>query len=430
VRKVAAQVGVVFASRLMIRLCQLVSFFVLARSLTLPEFGIYGIVSSVIFFSGLVGNLGLRQSSTRLINTHDLHAGEVTSTLVACWPLLSVATAFAILLLSPQQLSSLSIYNLIYVMIAASAYLLLTLLQGILLGSGDTIGFAFLDSGPRLAQACLVILLAAFGMITLSAALATFAIGFVIFVPIGLIRSYRLKGFRKPSSVYLRSLFSVGLVNTFALLMAMLQDRIGLFMLGYMGKSADAGNYFAAQRISEIFLDVATSLALIVFAEGARSKDPAKGLSDAMKVAFTVGLLFTLLGGVAALVGPPVIFLALGSSFHGAQPALVVFCLGLGPLAAARIMSSAVSGVGRPILSGAVSGAGLVANAVVCAILLSRYGAVGAAAGMLVGQIVCIIGYLFVCRFVFKLEVRGTLPGQIELKSALGRLRRRLQRAA
>lgn len=429
-RKLAVQVGVVFASRLMIRLCQLVSFFVLARSLPLVDFGVYGIVSSTIFFSGLVGNIGLRQSSTKLLNTHDVHPGTMTSTLTSIWPLLSLITCVAVILVAPHQISDLSIIGLSSVFIALTAYLLITLLQGVMMGSGDTLGFAFLDSGPRLVQAIFILFLAVFGLANLSYALATFAVGFVVFLPFGLFRCYRLKGFGRPSISHVPQLISIGLFNTFSLLMAMLQDRIGIFMLGYWGQPADAGNYFAAQRISEILLDVATSFALIVFAEGARSKDPAQGLSNAMRMAFTVGVLFIALGIGAALVGPPIISLALGSGFSGAQPALVVFCLGLGPLAAARVMSSAISGAGRPMLSGMVSGAGLIVNAAVCTLTLSRYGAVGAAAGMLAGQVVCIAGYLLVVRFVFDLRNYGDFVQLNEIKAGLQKLKNFLKKPA
>ncbi len=296
-------------------------------------------------------------------------------------------------------------------------------MQGIFLGRGQTSLFAGADAGPRLLQAALVFALWLTNNLNLVTALVTFALGYAVFIPWVLLKTFRGADIRRPSPTEFYRMIRIGLVYAISLFLISLQGRVGLFFLDGAGKDAQIGNFFAAQRATEIFLDVATAAAVVLFSETARAADPQANFRVAVRTAVGIFVMFLLAGVVMAVAAPLMVNIALGAAYVDAKVPLIILSLGLAPAAVTRVMNSVLSGMGKPWLSGGIAGLGVVANILVCALAVPRWGAVGASIGLVSGQIIACISYAVICRKMFGIGMADAVP---DFSGAIRKLKKRV----
>lgn len=420
-RSYTAKALVIFASRALTRGAQLISFLIIARVLTAAEFGEFGVLTTSVFLMGVIGNVGLRQSAAHAIGRNEEVAGKVVATILAVWPVLA-AGCCSVLWFSHGKQGAQTLAHTAPLFVSMAAVLGISLLQGVMLGRGDTNGFSISDTGPRLLHTLFFMVLWITGTLSLVTALVAFSAGFVLLLPATFLKSCRGLRLAAPDFKLAGRLLGYGFLFSFSLFLISFQSRIGLFYLRAVDGAGSAGQFFAAQRISEILLDIATAAALIVFSDTVRTKIPAKAIIAAARIAFGMFVSFSIVGLVIALAAPVVVNLALGGKYNAAGDALIVLALGLGPMAAARVMNSAVSGVGKPIVSAAIAIIGLMVNLLICSLTTSTLGPAGAALGLVVGQLITCLGYVIVCIVKFNMRFSDVVTsGAIEKAKAVFR---------
>ena len=420
---------VMTGARFATRISQLLSFVLLARILSPEGFGAYGVLTSAVFLIGLIGNFGIRQSTAQLIGSGKLTDGEAGATALLVWPLVSALGGGALWLIYRDEITLLAAEQLWALIAAVSAILFLTFLQGVFLGRGDTGQFALAETAPRAIQTVLVVALAVIGSLTVGSAMFAFAASFVVRMPYVAYLAFRPSRRRSPRPRMLPAMIGRGFVFSLSLFLIMLQGRVGLFALHGQFGEAIAGQFFAAQRVSEIFLDLATAAGLVLFSDASRSSNPKAAVQAALGTASVFFVVFAVAGIAIGLLSPLVIRAALGPGYERAVPALQILGFGLAPVAAARIMNSVVSGVGRPGLSASIAAIGVPINLAICYVLASRYGAAGAAIGLVVGQSVACLGYIVLCRFMFDVKFRDVASAmQLNSSEVKRRLRRFVRR--
>lgn len=418
----AVKAGVVSASRLLTRGSQLVAFVILARVLSPSDFGAYGVVTSAIFLAALIGNMGLRQAIAKAIGSNTLAPGEAATTALMCWPFLGVLCCIGLYISNSDQLNALGSISLGSVFTATLAVMLITLLQGVLLGKGNANEFALLDTAPRLIQTLAVIVLWLTDYLSITTVFISFALSFLLFVPQAFRFSYADSARCRARVDAIIPLVRSGFLFALSLFIIMFQSRVGLFILDDAASTHAVGQFFAAQRASEIILDASTATAIVLFSEAARSSDPHVAAREAVKVSVSLFIAFTIIGIGVAAAAPFIVRIALGSSYAGAEEALTILSLGLGPTAAARVVSSMLAGLGRPNVSAAVASLGLAVNVALCLAITPRWGASGAAVALVGGQSVSCVAYIVVLRHLFGLRLNDLLPSLSNLLQKLRRL--------
>lgn len=405
--EIARQVLTASLGRGVVRISQLVTFLVLARLLSPAEFGWFGILTTAITVGALLGSLGLRQSFGYEIGQNRRTPNEAAGTALALWLPLSIASAAAIYFLYGRRLPDISQAQaawIIFVGVAAS--ILVLLMQGINLGQGDIRGFALSESVPRVALMFLSIALALFGSVTLQSSLWAFGGGFVVAAPLVLWLAMNGSGRPRVNFRKLGRTLRYGMIFAFNLLAITLCARLSMFVIErYTGASA-AGEFFAATRVNEIFLEAATAVGMVLFSNAARQDKGDAVINRSARIACWMFWLFMIMGGLVMLAAPLVIRLLAGSEYAAAAPALQILALSLAPTAASKIIYPTLSGSGDPHFGTPVIVASLIFNGIVAFALVPSMGLQGGAIALVCGQYLLFAGYVLLCRRRYNVPVR------------------------
>jgi len=389
-----------------------VAFFLLARVLSPEGFGAYGILTSAVFLAGQIGNLGLRQSAAYRIGQGKMTDGEAIGAMTVLWPISSVACGLAVTFLNRDLFAQMGASSSIALLIATATILLLTLLQGVFLGRGQIAYYSTSDAGPRVAQSIFVALLWLTGTLTLASAVWSFTAGFLLLTP--LLLWVALKNVRVPLGAVRQApdMIRHGFLFALSVFLVTLQGRVGVFFLHGAHGATDAGQFFAAQRANEIFLELASAVGLVLFSDTARSSNSRQTLIEALRTATSMFVVFLVIGLVAAFLAPSLVKILLGPKYLPATDALRILAIGLAPAAAVRILNSVIAGLGKPYLSAAIVLGALVFNAGMCAWLAPSLGPKGAAISLVVAQFIAALTYWFICVTHYKIRLQDIMPGK------------------
>lgn len=402
------------ASRLVTRLAQAAAIVVLARVLSPAGFGLYGALTSAVTLAVTLGNLGLRQAAARQIGQGLMTPGQAAATMSLLWIPLTVASIAGLGLASMGQSVELDSESKLALSIALAAALYVTLVQGVNLGRQQVKMFGFTDAGPRVLQAVAIGGLALVGSLTLASALWTFAVGFVVVAPIAVVAATRGGGRLQLAFAQTPTMIRYGLLFAISMFIITLQSRLGVFVLERGGDASAAGQFFAAQRMNEILLEIATAFGLVLFSQTVRANTFRESLELAMRPALGLFVLFVLLAGATVLAAPWATELVLGAAYSDAGPLVQILALGLPPAAFIKIMNGVVAGSGKPLLSAAIVGVGLAVNVALAIAWAPAAGAIGVAWAMVISLYAAMAAYAAVAMFGY-----GVTPGSI-----LVRLRR------
>ncbi|MFV1920953.1 oligosaccharide flippase family protein, partial [Sphingomonas sp. MJ1 (PH-R8)] len=348
----AGKSAILLVSRLAARGVQVVSFILLARILSPAGFGAFGVLTAAVVLSGQIGNLGLRQAAAYQVGRGDITPGTAFGLLIGFWPLAAVCCAWAVTAFNAEALGILDAAHsqfLIFPLVAATAaYLLLVLLQGIFLGKGDIRAFALTDNGPRILQAAMVALLWVMGMLSVGSALWSYALAFALLVPVAI---YLAREGADPIALpvaHFVPMIRYGLLFAVSMFLINLQTRAGLFLVSGAEGNETAGNFLAAQRLNEIFLEIATAIGLVIFSESTKAVDPKQAVHSAAKASSAMIWMFLAIALGIWLTAQYLIPLLLGAQYAGAVGAARVLAFSLVPSSVIKLMNGAIAGSGRP----------------------------------------------------------------------------------
>ena len=269
---------------------------------------------------------------------------------------------------------------------AMAGVMFTVLIQGVFLGRGEIRNFTIADAGPRVLQSALAAILWLVGALTIATALWSFAVGFILLIPI--VAWFALRG-AAPLRLALKDapgMISHGLLFAVSMFLITLQGRVGVFFLSGADGHEAAGQFFAAQRATEIVLELATAVGLVLFSEATRAGSLKDNMAAALKTALSLSGLFLILGVGVALAAPWVVKLVLGEAYAEAAPIVRILAMGLAPAAFVKIMNSVVAGSGKPIVSASVIGIGIAFNIGITVLLTRAIGISGPAWALTISQ--------------------------------------------
>ena len=399
--KSLAQVAIMLVSRFAGRGTQIVSFLLIARGLSPEKFGLYGLLTSAVMLAGQLGNLGLRQASAVMIGTGRYDEREGVTTLLVAWPVLAAGSVGAVLYFSGSGSGNVPPVLMWPLAISVFAGLLIIMLQGVFLGRNDIKTFGVSDLLPRAFLSIAAAMLFIFGEISLVSAMWAFAASFLLTLPYVLWRAAAGSSLGRVRIKSLVVMIRYGIVFAISMFLISLNGRVGLFILDQHANATDVGHFLAAQRLNEVFLEIATAVSLVMFSRVASKPKNGGGIESAIESIPWLFWSYFIVAAVTYVATPTVITLLLGSAYIGSIGLLQIIVWGLPAAAVVKVMNGAIAGAGLPKLSAAVVGIVVLTNLLLTLVLAPASGASAAAFGLVGSQVMGMLCYAFVAKWKF-----------------------------
>jgi O-antigen/teichoic acid export membrane protein len=380
-----ARITGVFLTRIALFSIGIISSFLLARLLGPAGRGAYSVVLLVPSTLAALGQLGIPSALTYLSGR-----GRSLSNLLpqAFWlaAALSIVTVGAVLLvLGPLERT---------VLRAAPAHLVLislltipiafvgTFLSAIVLGRQRIRSFSLIQlAQSALSLVLLVVLIGILGLGLDGAVAAAITSGIVAAIAYFVV-ARRLQEPGSSAEVRVWEVLSYGIRVYPASVTAFFGYRADVFLLSWLlGSPTQIGLYGVAVSLAELVFYVPDSVSTVFFPKVANAER-----ADADRLVAPVNRLNLLITAGAALAMVPlgtIVVWVLLPSFAPGLAALYILLPGVVALSMSKVLSGYVTGVGRPLSTGAVSTATLIANLIANLILIPIAGIEGAAASSL-----------------------------------------------
>ena len=312
----------VLLTRLVMRAANFAVFVLLARSLSVGEFGFYGYVMTTALVLSVAFDIGLRQSGAWVIGQEPASDPAVATHLVALWLVLGALGVLAcwLMLASSGYVAGYGPLALVAALNVAPM-LCLRIGQGVFLGRGD---IARLNRSELISRAVVLtgtIGLWGLGRLTLPAAIWVLlashlaAAGYLLWQIRGALAARLL-----PDRTLVARMLRYGAELWVAVLLLILLGRIGFWIVSWRLGEEALGLYFGSQRLGEILVEVATAVGIVIFSYGVRAADIRASARDAIRIARLVTALMGLVAAIAMVLAVPLLRLLLGAEF-AAEPA-------------------------------------------------------------------------------------------------------------
>jgi O-antigen/teichoic acid export membrane protein len=425
----------VLATRLTNRGSNFLTFLLVARSLSVEAFGLYGYVVATTLVLSVACDMGLRQAAAQRMGADPGAAPAVATHLALLWlPLAVIAGAGSVLALRWGDLAA-SPDEQGLVAGAAAALLLIRMGQGIFLGQGN---IRALNQSELVSRAVMLggtVGFWALGRLDLGVALWLL---FVAHAVAAAWLAWQLRSLLAPAALpdpaLLRRLLRSGLLFASGVVLIILMGRVGIWVVNARLDPAALGAYFGVLRVSEMIVEVATAVGVVLFSHGVRSAAldataQAAAAREAARVA-RIALLVMAVGaaGLAAVAGP-FLQLLLGAPFGEQATAFRVLLLGTLPACLTNMLFPTLTAHGHARFGALVLGPGVLANGGLTWILSAPFGVTGACAAVAIANLLVAAILLAVLRRQLGLGVGEVLLIRREdLRQILQAARRRLAR--
>jgi len=416
----------VLLTRLVMRAANFAVFILLARSLSVGEFGFYGYVMSTALVLSVAFDVGLRQSGAWVIGQEPAADPAVATHLVALWLVLAALGVLAcwLLLVTGGYVAGYGGLALIAALNVAPM-LCLRIGQGVFLGRGD---IARLNRSELISRAVTLggtVGLWLLGRLELPAAIAVL-LGAHLAAAAYLL--WQIRGALHPELLFqaalVRRMLRYGAELWIAVLLLILLGRIGFWIVSWRLGEEALGLYFGSQRLGEILVEVATAVGIVIFSYGVRAADIRASALDAIRIARLVTALMALVAAVAMVLAVPLLRLVLGASFAAEPTAFRLVMLGALANSFTTMLYPCLSAQGLARWGIGAFALGSAVAAVAFWLLTPVSGLVGAGLAYALAQAATVAVIVIAYRKRFGFPVAAILLPQPEDARALGEIAR------
>ncbi len=361
-----------------------VSGVLVARGLGPEDRGYLALLVVVSGICVILGSAGLPTAVTYYVAREPLHAGRIVRSLIAPTVVQVAVTAvvqlgvlFVFVMHDPQRVKAAAVISILLVPGILSQTYGLALLQGQQRFRPFNV-FRVLPTALYVAVVLVVFLLGVADLIVLMTAwVGALLIGGLLALGIalrGLPSARDTSG--GPSRTELTKFGVKGLVGSVSPIEALRLDQA---VVGLLLDPVSLGLYVVAQAFTNLPRVVAMSIGMIAYPHVASQRDAAEARRSTWRY-FFLGVLVSVLviGGLEAVTGT-LVRLFFGSEFSGATPIARLLLLATLFMAARRVLTDCVNGMGRPGLGTMAEIASWVLLVPTIAIMLPRYGVEGVA---------------------------------------------------
>ncbi|MGZ8475489.1 MAG: oligosaccharide flippase family protein [Candidatus Limnocylindria bacterium] len=225
---------------------------------------------------------------------------------------------------------------------------------------------------------------------------------------------------------FVREALSMGIRGQAGNVLQFANLRLDLLLVSAFLRVEAAGIYLVALRVAEVVVQVANSVAALIFPQVASQVDPNDTTSTERATRVTLSIVA--ISAVAlALVAEPLVTIAFGDGFRSGTLALRVLLLGMVPLALSRILTSDLKGRGRADLVSVANLMGVGLTAAFGLLLIPAFGIEGAAMASVGAYTGLTIALLLAYRYVTRAPLRRLVPRPADAQLILDMGRRALR---
>jgi len=364
--------------------CGVVGGVILARVLGPEVRGIFATATIWPIVLSQLGDMGLGYALAYSIGRGPHRASELWTLALLASVVLGLVLAGSAALVLPYLLQRGFSHSLLGIALSAIPFMLATNYQlYILLGAGCIREHNWLRLGISLLYMGGVALLAVANDTSVGAYCVLFTANQCIaFVISGLVVARRLRVFITwPTQVRAELVF--GLKTQLGALASHTSLRLDQLLMTALLPSAELGQYVVAVAVAGITAPLFSGLAWLTLPRLAQSPSPLAGGIEAarcLRLAFMMALPAVILGVIVIPVAIPVVF---GLGYQPATRAAQVLLVASLFQGANVVLGTALRGLGHPGKSALSEGAGAVATILLLAVLLPRFGIIGAAVASL-----------------------------------------------
>jgi O-antigen/teichoic acid export membrane protein len=347
--------------------------------------GIYALVYSLATLAAMVTALGISWAGIYYIGKRLFPLADVASTLLtaslAAAGVAMAGLAGAYVIFQHSYFHEVSPTQALVMVVLTALFQLTTTTASIVLGLNRPLHYTGL-SLIQLGVALLIqIILVLAGSLTATSALLALAVGAATSTGFGLVLVRREAPLRFAlDSKILRSFLNFGIRGYAANLMQFLNYRLDALIVNGLSGVASLGYYSIATAMAETLWYGANGFSLVMFPH-VSSLDK-KESNRIIPVVCRNVIFMTLVGALLMfVVSRQLILFVFGSDMlvHALLP-LWLLLPGIVTLAAAKVISSYLSGIGKPIYSTYIAAGTLILTVALDLLLIPRYGISGAAA--------------------------------------------------
>lgn len=346
--------------------------------------GIYTLATSVAGLSAFVAGLGISWAAIYYIGKRQFPFAAVVSTLLSVSSVAAAATmailAAAYVVFQPTYFHEMTPSQAALMVALTGLYQLASTSSSIVLGLNRPLEYAGLSLIQVVVALVLQVVLALAGHLNATSALVALAIGLTTSAVLGFLLVRREAPIRFGfDSRILRSFLNFGLRGYAATLMMTVSYRLDALIVNGLSGVASVGYYSIATAMAEALWYGANGLALVMFPQiSSMEKKEADRITP---VVCRNTVFVTLVGAVVMFaLGQALILTVFGAAMQPAVHPLWLLLPGIVTLTVAKIISSYLSGIGKPILSTYLAAGSMILTVVLDLVLIPRYGISGAAA--------------------------------------------------
>jgi len=346
--------------------------------------GVYTLVVSVAGLSAMVTGFGISWAGIYYIGKRQFPLADVVSTLLTVSSVAAGVTmailAAAYVLFRPTYFHEMTPTQAVIMVTLTAFFQLATTTSSIVLGLNRPFEYAGLNAIQVVAALVIQVILALAGSLTATSALVALTVGVMMSVVLGLVLVAREAPIRFGfDSRILRSFLSFGIRGYAANLMMTVSYRLDALIVNGLSGVVSLGYYSVATAIAEGLWYGANGLALVLFPHiSSLEKKEADRITP---VVCRNAIFFTLIGAVVIFViSRQLILTIFGPAMIPAVQPLWLLLPGIVTLTVAKIITSYLSGIGKPIYSTYLAAGSMILTVALDLLLIPRYGISGAAA--------------------------------------------------
>ncbi|HEY8815301.1 MAG TPA: oligosaccharide flippase family protein [Candidatus Dormibacteraeota bacterium] len=364
--------------------------------------GIFTLMSLLVTMGTAITALGLGWAATYFIGRRLFPVGAVAGTLLTSSLVSSAVTLTGLgagfLLFRDSYFAAISNAQLVVTLALVPVVQFAATLASIILATNRPIQFAAVSLVQWVITFALQAILALAGRLDPTLALGAWLAGATLGGIAGFVVASRYVTLRFGlDRNVLRQLLGFGLKGYVANLLMFFNYRLDSLIVNALLGVASVGIYSIAVAMAEVIWNMAGALSTVMFPHVASlDRKAANRLTPV--VSRNVWFLTLLAVVFAAVVGRWVIELVFGAVMLGAAQPLLLLLPGILALSGAKVLSSYLSGIGRPIYSTYIAAGSVILTVALDLIFIPRYGIAGAAAASSVVYTLTAIATLVVFR--------------------------------
>jgi O-antigen/teichoic acid export membrane protein len=345
--------------------------------------GIYTLASSVAILAATITALGISWAAIYYIGKSQFPLRDVASTLLT----VSIGTAGVAMaglavvyfLFQHSYFHEVSVTQAVLMLALAAFFQIATTTASIVLGMNRPLHYAAITMLQVVVALLIQVILTIAGHLTATTALIAFTVGAAAGAGYGLVLVGREVPIRLGlDSKILRSFFTFGIRGYAANLMTLLSYRLDSLIVNGLKGVTSLGYYSVATAMAETLTYGAVGFALVLFPQV--SSVEKKEADRITPVICRNAVFMTLVGAVVMLaVSRELILIVFGPAMIPALLPLWLLLPGIVSMAAAKVISSYLSGIGKPIYTTYIAAGAVILTVVLDLLLIPPYGIGGAA---------------------------------------------------